>query len=55
MLHFESDRIPTASPGDTTFSGIDLKKSSGRAASYTRSYAVALNFDSSIRAFLLRR
>jgi len=36
-FHRASVRIPTGSPGDTTLSGSDLKKISGRGASYTRS------------------
>ena len=54
-LHVASRRIPTASPAGTTFSASALKKISGRSASYTRSYAVALKSDSSMRAVLLRR
>ena len=32
-FHVASLRMPTASPGETTFSGTDLKKISGRVAS----------------------
>lgn len=54
-FHLASRRIPTLPPGPEAFGPSDLKNSSGRGASYTRSYALALKSDSSIRAFLLRR